>query len=102
MNDLNLVKINQILIEIENEIQNNLGTFYEIEAKYLARKYDLLLHSMLGNAPAREAEANLIVQKEPIFNQFMDVKLKMKKLWSKKEMYIELSKNMRALETQIK
>lgn len=100
--NMKLIDISKELETVEDEIQKSLGEYYSNEIAYTLRRNDLLLRSMLSNAPAREAEAYNIVSQEPVFEEYQKAKLTMKKLWSKKETLIELSKNFRALETNVK
>lgn len=97
METINLIICNNKLIEIEEKLQNRLPELRKLEEEYENKYFGYLLNSPMGNAPAREAEAKLKLQQEPIFREYQDKKLDVRILYSKREMYIEISKNLRAL-----
>jgi hypothetical protein len=79
-------------------LEKNIPILEKLETEYYGKYYKLLLGSHMGNAGQREAETRLTMQQEPIFEKYLDAKLIVRKLLTKKEILIEICRNLRMLE----
>lgn len=92
---LTIIEINKMLFDTEEKIQDIMPKYMRAEIVYKSQYYDYMLHSMASSAPSREAEAFKRIQQDDIFNTYQDLRIEITNLKSKKESYIEMSRNLR-------
>lgn len=98
---MNLEEINTRLFEIKEELTQAIRNLEELEYAYNKRYFYLLIHSAMGNAPAREAEASLVCDEEGLYKPFLDKKTDVRTLSHEKEILLEVAKNIRLLRGEI-
>jgi len=96
MADLTLLDVNNKLLETEDAIQSKLPQYIRAEIAYSSKYNDFLLHSGMGSAPLREAEARQRMQIEDETEKYLSTKLEYRLLQSRKETLIEVSRNLRS------
>lgn len=92
-----LERYNKVLQETLDKIVEILPSVEKFESEYNARYFDLLLHSPYGNAPAREAEAKTVCRVEGLEDKYLEAKLQLRILLTRKDFLFEMSRNLRAV-----
>jgi hypothetical protein len=95
--ELSLSEINKKLIETDEQLATALTKLFPLEMAYTTRYNKLMLNSGMSNQTAREAEALEVVKLEPIYEEYLEQKLQVKILYSRKDVLTEVSRNMRNL-----
>lgn len=94
---MNLLEANKQLEQIMGELEVEIPILTKLEEEYYHRFYDLIVNSPMGNAQAREAYAKEVCRTEGVSEPYLMQKLKVRILLHKKEMIIEISRNLRSL-----
>lgn len=97
LNKLNLKSINELLVEIDNAISKALPLAREAEVKYQLRYDQLILDGAYGNQGQREAHARSTCNFEKLYMPMLESKGELRMLLGKKELLIEISRNLRSL-----
>ena len=84
-------------METDEQLATALTKLFPLEMTYTTEYNKKMLNSGMSNQTAREAEALEIVKLEPIYEQYLEAKLQVKILYSRKDVLIEISRNMRNL-----
>lgn len=95
MKEINLANINTALMECEKNLQTIIPDMYRAEMEYNSRYFDLLLHSMGGSAPVREADAKKTLELEPVYERYHSLKMKIRQLYSEKDTLTTVASNLR-------
>lgn len=94
--ELNLLTISNKLLKTEQELQEKIPELYKAELEYNSKYHEFLLHSLASSAPMREAEAKKRLEEEPIYETYQIARLKVRLLYSRKETFIEICRNLRS------
>lgn len=99
LNKLELPDINKLLVAIDTEITKLLPVAREAEIKYQLRFDRLMLDSIYSNQAQREAHARLTCDQEELYKPMLRSKGDLRELLNKKELLIEMARNIRHLLT---
>ena len=86
-------QLEQLLTSTEIAITN----VQPLETKYYVKWYECLKLAGGSNMAKQEAEAKTMMQLEPIYEQYHNAKLELKVLLNKKEILMEICKNLRTM-----
>lgn len=92
--------LKQVTKELET-VMDELSAAFAVKAgaeeKYFSRYFELLLTSHATDAARREAEAKQILRTDnaELYNLYLDAKLRVVTLVNRKELLIEISRNLR-------
>jgi hypothetical protein len=67
-----------------------------LENEYQHKYNDLLLTSQRASQPLREAEASEILRTEEIYEKYQSLKVEVRVLLMRKDIYFEISRNLRS------
>lgn len=97
---MTLEKVNDLLLKIMDRIEEELPELEMLEIQYWEVYHKYLLNSNMGNAAQREAEAKerLAIEYPKLKDDYLKKKLDIRILLNKKEILIEVSRNLRSLE----
>lgn len=99
----NLQAVNAQLVEVMNQLAEKIPKLTKLEDEYYRRYYKLLLTAQERTESQREASAKLQLRmpdaegNPSIYDEYQDLKLDVRILLTKKEMLIEISRNLRAM-----
>jgi Holliday junction resolvasome RuvABC endonuclease subunit len=94
---MKILDINKRLEEIKEELPKALKQAWDTESAYNKVYYQVLIHSPLGTAEKREAEAKLVAEQENVLNPYQEARIELRSLLHEKECLIEISRNMRTM-----
>ena len=94
---MNLSQVTTQLEKLMAELELEVPKLEELEEKYYARFYELILNSPASNMQGREAYAKEVCRTEGLREPYQLQKLKVRILLTRKEMLFELSRNLRNL-----
>ena len=94
---IGLSEINTKLIETDEQLATALTKLFPLEMTYTTEYNKKMLNSGMSNQTAREAEALEQIKLEPIYIEYHEAKLQVKILYSRKDVLVEISRNMRNL-----
>lgn len=97
MSDLDLKDISYKLIRADEDLAKARIEYYPIEMAYTKRKYELILNSGMATGLLKEAEANNTLVLEDISEKYQEALLKVKLAHSRRETFMEISRNLRSL-----
>ena len=94
---INLRDISIKLIETDEQLAEAMTKLFPLEVEYTKRKNDLYLRSGMATSPLKEAESMNILIQEEISDKYQEAKLLVKILYSRRDTYMEISRNLRSL-----
>lgn len=94
---MNLKQANEKLIETMELLTEKIPAIEKLETQYYQTYYKILLNAPQRSAEGREAHAKLTIQQDEIATQYLDAKYEVRVLLTRKEMLIEICKNLRTL-----
>lgn len=97
INKLNLKSINELLVKVDEAITILLPIAREAEVKYQLRFDAVLMDGAYSNQALREAHSRSVCEFEGLYRPMIESKGELRSLWGKKELLIEISRNLRAL-----
>ena len=80
------------------ELENSIPQLEKLETQYYGKYYNLLLHALERTETAREASSKLQLAQDPIAEEYLGLKYKVRVLLTTKEMLIVICANLRTLE----
>ena len=95
---MTLQEATQSLEELSQKLPQKIKEHQQADTAYMLRFYELTLKSGMGTIVAKEAEANVICNEEGLLQPVQVLRADVKALYSQKDLLIELSRNLRALE----
>lgn len=95
---MNLKEANDKMISVMEELEKLIPQLEKLETGYYGFYYKTLLHSQARSEGQREAESKLILAKEAIAQEYLDLKYKVRVLLTTKEMLTTICQNLRQLE----
>ena len=98
---MELSEINNKLKSITEELPPKIKELKNLELAYNKRFYYCMVHSGMGNQAQREAEATLTCDQEGLWEPLLEVRSDVRILYMEKDMYIEISKNLRVIQNDI-
>jgi|SRR3990167_4411780 len=95
--EINLKTISFKLVETVEELGKKLANFYKTEMEYTTFYNKRLLRSGMATQALKEAEVLEGLKLEPIYEKYQTLKLEIKLLYMRVEVYKEVSRNIRSL-----
>ena len=95
--DISLKDISYKLIEADEELSSARVAYFPLELAYTKRKYELILNYGMATGLLKEAEANNTLVLEDISDKYQEALLRVKLAHSRREVYMEISRNLRSL-----
>ena len=95
--EINLKTISFKLVETVEMLGKKLSEFYKTELEYTSTYNKNVLKSGMASQPLREAEAMETLKLDPIYEKYHTLKLEIKLLYMRKDIYVEISRNIRNL-----
>ncbi len=92
-----LKEVTEKLAKLVELLTEKIPVLEKVEREYDYEYFKLMLTSNLRTAEAREAEAKLQIKETGLTDKFLDLKTEVRTLLIKKELFIEISKNLRSL-----
>lgn len=93
-----LEQVNKRLAELAVALPLKIRELQKAEYEYITRFSDLVAHSGMGNAQAREAEAITVCKTEGLLEPLYDLRGEYRALYQEKECLTEIGRNLRALQ----
>ena len=97
MKEPSLKDISYKLIEADEELASARIEYLPLEIAYTKRKYELILNSGMATMLLKEAEASNTLALEEIAEKYQQALLRVKLAHSRRETYMEISRNLRSL-----
>lgn len=94
---MTLEETNAALLALEKEITAKQAELGKVQLQYDIRYHNLIMHSGMGTALLKEAEAKTIMVEEGLYEKHAMLLVDMKTLWNRKDILLEYSKNLRAI-----
>ena len=95
---MTLKEANAKMEKVLDELELLIPQLEKLESQYYGSYYKKLLHALERTEAAREASSKLQLAQEPIATEYLDLKYKVRVLLTKKEMLIEICRNLRIIE----
>jgi hypothetical protein len=95
---MDLKTANDKMILVMEELEVLIPKLEKLETEYYSTYYTKLLHALERTEGQREASSKLQLAQESIAEKYLDLKYKVRVLLTKKEMLIEICRNLRVLE----
>lgn len=95
--DTTLRDISYKLVKTDEELATALTKLFPLELAYTRRKNDLILNSGMATMLLKEAEASNTLAMEDISDQYLEAKLRVKILYSRRDTFMEISRNLRSM-----
>ena len=101
---ITLTELNNKLANLNKEIAQTIPQVELFEKTYYALYYKYLLSSTASSAPMREAEARTRISQDhaEMYNDYLHKKSDLRVLLNQKEIFIEMSRNLRALQVNFR
>lgn len=93
-----LVLITEKLLEIDEQLQVEIAKLEKLETSYWQTYYKYLFQALERTEALREAAVKSRLEVEGVSEPYQDQKLKVRLLLTRKEMYFEISRNLRILQ----
>ena len=97
---MNLPLVNQLLEQTLSQLEVKLPQLEKLESEYWLKLGKYSLNSKLGNQISRDAEAKILLEQEGMLDKYYLLKGEVRTLLTKKEILIEISRNLRSLNMQ--
>ncbi len=95
---MTLPDVSRKLFELSEAYSEKIRELRQAELAFNRRFWHLLLVSGMGTIVAKEAEANTICNEEGLLEPLQILRAEVKALYYEKDCYIEIAKNLRAIE----
>lgn len=92
-----LKEVTEKLEKLVELLTEKIPVLEKVEREYDYEYFKLMLTSNERTAEAREASAKLQIKETGLTDKFLDLKTEVRTLLIKKELFIEISKNLRSL-----